>query len=768
MVRVVVLCTVFLTFFSSHLLAQATDDWSGRWDTYWRDGEARMLLQHQGENVSGTYEPGEGRIEGRAEGRVLRGSWFQDGTSGPILFALSQDGESFTGRFADGEYWNGKRASDAVGSNAANVTRDTPRAAFRALVYLENAAVYEGDISAVNAVETLLFYAGASSDERDQRRRRRLLWTIIDLSTFHIYDAPRHVEGETAQFSISPATGKFEYTIEFRKVGDGWLVVVPSVSELRRDLDDMLTALGHDTLSQLKVASNNSPRAAMRDFLQGMRNWNTGGREQALATLDLSFLPPRLYSFEAPLVAEYLKQVIDRASYVTWQEISDNPDRAGSFVFYRHPAGSVVLEQVPGPDGGPAQWKFSAETVRNAPQLFAEMQYLPVAVGIPISEPITRFFQIRERTRVFFPALLTRSGPLELWQWLFVPLSILFAVALGLLFGKGVSILLSRSLRRAERGLRVGAARRFGKPAALSLGTGFAVLAFTWTGLAETVLGPVTVGFAAVSVTSLGWMLYTFIDLAGGYFQRRTRRTSGFVDEIAVSLITGILKIGIVAAGIVAIADITGIPYEGIIAGLGVSGIALAFAARDTVSNLIGGAILMSDRPFRRGDLIETEGQMATVENVGLRSTRMRTFDDSLLVIPNSQLTNKAIVNWGQRRKRKIRLEISLHYDTPRDRLDAFKTRLREVYLAQPAADDSTGYVGLRSFGESALNMELWGYFNLADYEGYIAARHRLIGDIVDLAHNLDVDFAYPTRTIRVLSEEAEDPENEQRTSGPV
>lgn len=768
MVRVGVLCAFILAFCSSHLSAQVTDGWSGSWDTYWRDGEARMLLQQQGENVLGTYEPGNGRIEGRIDGQVLRGSWFQDGTFGPILFALSEDGQSFTGRFVDGEYWNGKRVSDTADSNIAHVTRDTPRAVFRSLVYLQNAAAYEGNISAINAAETLLLYVGEASNERDKRLRRRLLWTLIDLSTFRIYDAPRRVDGETAQFSIGPDARNFEYGIQFRKVGDAWFVVVPAASELRRDLNDMVAALGYDTLSQLKEASVNSPRAAMRDFIQGMRHWHTGGREQALAALDLSFLPPRLYNFEAPLLAEYLKQVIDRAGYVTWQEISDDPDRAGSYVFYRHPLGLVVIEPVPRPEGRAAQWMFSAETLRNAPQLFAEMQDLPVAEGISASEPITRFFQIRERIRAVFPVLLTRPGPLELWQWLVIPLSVVFSVLLGRLTGKGTSFLLNRSLRRAERGLRVGAVRRLGMPAALLVSTGFAILVFSWAGLSETILGGVTVALAATAATAVGWLLYTVIELAGGYFQRRAKRTSGLVDEIAVSLVTGVLKIGIVAAGIIAIADITGMPYEGVIAGLGLGGIALAFAARDTVSNLIGGAILMSDRPFHRGDLIETEGQMATVENVGIRSTRMRTFDDSLLVIPNSQLTDKAIVNWGQRRKRKIRLEVSLHYDTPRERLDAFKTRLRAVYLAQPAADETTGYVGLRSFGESALNIELWGYFNLADYEGYIAARHKLIGDIVGLARDLGVDFAYPTRTIRLLSTTDGENDNEHKASDPA
>jgi small-conductance mechanosensitive channel len=90
------------------------------------------------------------------------------------------------------------------------------------------------------------------------------------------------------------------------------------------------------------------------------------------------------------------------------------------------------------------------------------------------------------------------------------------------------------------------------------------------------------------------------------------------------------------------------------------------------------------------------------------------------------------------------------------------------VYLAQPAADETTGFVGLRSFGDSALNIELWGYFNLADYKDYIAARHQLIGDIVDLARDLAVDFAYPTRSIRLLSPADEKTKNERKTSDPA
>ena len=84
---------------------------------------------------------------------------------------------------------------------------------------------------------------------------------------------------------------------------------------------------------------------------------------------------------------------------------------------------------------------------------------------------------------------------------------------------------------------------------------------------------------------------------------------------------------------------------------------------------MLGGMLLMADRPFKRGDLVETEGQWAMVEVVGLRSTRLKTFDDAQLIIPNAQLSDKAIVNWGKRLRRKVAFDIALTYDTPREKL---------------------------------------------------------------------------------------------------
>jgi small-conductance mechanosensitive channel len=142
------------------------------------------------------------------------------------------------------------------------------------------------------------------------------------------------------------------------------------------------------------------------------------------------------------------------------------------------------------------------------------------------------------------------------------------------------------------------------------------------------------------------------------------------------------------------------------------------------------------------------------VETVGLRSTRLRTLDDSLLIIPNAQLSDRAIFNWGRRRKRKLLLQIGLTYDTPRDRLDRFVDRLSEVYHAQDRADETSGWVGMTGFGPSSIDIELWGYFRVPSYDEFVVARHALIGDIVELAREVGVSFAFPTRTVHVAAEE--------------
>ena len=102
----------------------------------------------------------------------------------------------------------------------------------------------------------------------------------------------------------------------------------------------------------------------MHDFLTGVHTWRDGGRDQALSTLDLSFLPEHLRAVEGPVLADYLNQIIDRAGYVIWQEIPDDPEHPAPYVHYEHSRGAVTIERVADADAGGNRWRFSSRTLR--------------------------------------------------------------------------------------------------------------------------------------------------------------------------------------------------------------------------------------------------------------------------------------------------------------------------------------------------------------------------------------------------------------------
>jgi len=737
------------------VVALAEGPWSGVWQTYWRDGAAILSLDQDGDQVTGTYEPGGGRVQATADGARLAGTWQQRGASGNFVFALDADGSVFTGRYESGEYWNGERI-DAAAAAAGPFTRtDTPREALRTLLAAGNRVAYEGEPTAMRMVEQLMAFDGAPSDSREEAVRRRLLWALVDLSTFRLRNVPGSVEGDTAAFRIGPAGTTETFELRFRRASEGWVLVVPPLDVIQADTDRLMQALGHASIEEASAARADSPRGTLRRFVLGTKDWDGPGRARALAALDLSYLPAQLYEIQAPVLADYLKRVLDRAGYPIWQEIPDDPARPTPYEHYRHPAGAIVIERSTTAEGEPGPWLFTADTMRGAPDLFTAMQDLAVAEGIPDAAPLTDFFRLRQAVRDRAPALTLRYGLLEAWQWGLLVGAGIAAILLGWAAGRAATALLRGLDRWRSLELEPATIRRLDWPLRVAVAGIAAIFAFGWLGLAQTALEGASLAITFFTTLAIALVLFRLVGLVGTHLRHHAEKTPSVVDQIAVSLAAGIVQMLIVIGALVALAEIVGLPYEGVLTGLGVGGIALAFAARDTVSNLLAGAILMADRPFRQGDLIETDHGLATVELVGPRSTRMRTLDDTLLVLPNAQLTDRGIFNFNKRRKRKILLQIGLTYDIPRDKLDAFVERLREVYNAQPRADEASAWVGMTGFGPSSIDIELWGYFRVYSHDAFVAARHALVGDIIDLAKDVGVSFAFPTRTVHIAGEGA-------------
>ena len=731
-------------------LASDTDpDWNGIWHTYWRGDQALMTLQQDGNHVTGTYRPGNGRIEAQLsdDGRLV-GRWVERGREGGVVAVLAEDGASFVGRFDNGEYWNGERLGRGDFAPVPFRTANTPREVLRTILVAMN-ATRAGRSAATLIWDPLLTHVGPETGQLDRSRRNRLFYQLIDRTTFRIYDAPSTEAADTATFGVKPAGINWTLTLTFLQQPDGtWKLEVPPLAELQSLRDTALVAAGYPDLVSWERSRAESPRGVMRRFIQGVKDWHVGGAKRALSVLDLSAVPPQVREIEGEVAADYLMQVLDRVGFVVWQEIPDNPDQNTPYVHFEHTAGKVAIAPAPDVDM-PPQWLFTAETVDALPDLYAATAALPMVAGMSPNPPFSTYFELRQWLNDISPRLSDRTVVLENWQWIALAVTLIASLLVAWLAGRGLSLVARRiaSGAHAPRATQREARKGFVWPArTMVVGLGL-LLAVHEFGLRSDVAALLAGAASFALVIAAATFSYAIVHVGGSWAYNTAIRTPGYIDELLASLATGLIKIAIVIGALFAVAEVLALPYEGVIAGLGVGGLALAIAARDTLSNFIGAAILLADRPFKRGDLVEFSGHMATVEQVGLRSTRLRTFDDSLLVVPNGLLGN----DWGRRRSRRVVLVISVTYGTPRTLIDAFTGRLRDVYLAQPTAD-STLYLGLKGFAASAIEIELWGHFRVGDYEEYIQAQHALIGDIIDLAAEMGVPFAFPTRTVVVAN----------------
>ncbi|TVQ85115.1 MAG: hypothetical protein EA400_16455 [Chromatiaceae bacterium] len=770
-------------------LATPAADWSGNWRTFWRDGQALLTLTQDGTQVRGDYQPGRGRVTGTlaAKGR-LHGRWFEEDRAGTFTFALAPDGQTFAGRFGNGEFWNGVRLAPARAQAQPFTASDSPRETLRTIVTALNATA-AGDVDATLIWEPLLLFAeDAASSTRELARRRQLLFRLIDLSTFRIHEAPESGDDGSAAFAIGPAGTNWTFDLEFVAAAPGrWQLLVPRLRTLERALAGSLGAMGFDDYNSYLQQRTAHPRQVMRDFLTGVATWHAGGEQLALATLDLSDISPALQAIEGTLAADFLRQIIDRVGYVIWQEIPDDPVRATPYVHYSHGLGEIAI--VPLAGDGPVEWRFSRASIRAAPAIFQAIQTLPVADGLLEPRPFSDYFRLRQAVADLSPALLARGWLLEHWQWLAL-LSIFAGLALlawlsGLLLewlaralmrvrngvkaaGRDVRVAADAAAEEAatqdahgdaaadsDAGADVGAAptrahRRLLWPLRLLLfGAGLHALIGD-LGLPRDVLQALGVLSALLLILGLAGLAYRSTGLVGGHFIRRAEQTASYIDDIVASLATGLVKLAIIISTIIAAAETVGLPYEGVIAGLGIGGLALAIAARETVSNFLGAGILLADRPFKRGDLVQVGGHLAVIETVGLRSTRLRTLEDSLLMVPNGKLADEIIDNFGRRRRRRLVLEMRLAYATARARLEAFVEAVRATYLAQPRALPETLHIGLSDLGQSSIDIKLIASFDVVSLREFTAAKHQLLADIVSTAERLGVAFAFPTRTLHI------------------
>ena len=213
-----------------------------------------------------------------------------------------------------------------------------------------------------------------------------------------------------------------------------------------------------------------------------------------------------------------------------------------------------------------------------------------------------------------------------------------------------------------------------------------------------------------------------------------------------------VLKIFIYAMGIVIIVQEWGYDANGLIASLGVVGLALSLAAQDTASNVFGFAAIVGDNPFEVGDFIVTPDVQGTVEHVGVRSTRIRRIDQAIASVPNSVLTNATLVNWTRLRKRRFDTIIGLTYDTTSSQMEAFLEELRIRIAEHNIVERDSTIVHFIEFGDSSLNIRVIASILLAEWADYTAEVEQLNLIIMRLVDEMGLSMAFPSRSIYIES----------------
>jgi len=263
----------------------------------------------------------------------------------------------------------------------------------------------------------------------------------------------------------------------------------------------------------------------------------------------------------------------------------------------------------------------------------------------------------------------------------------------------------------------------------------------------ENVVHQATSLVAAVAIIMVA---FRAIDIGVAVLARRASETETMLDDSLVPLLRTTMRLFVTAVGVLFVLQNLDVNVSSLVAGLGLGGLAIALAAQDTVRNVLGGATIFADKPFEVGDWVVVDGVEGTVETVGFRSTRVRTFYNSLVSVPNGNLMNAGIDNMGQRRWRRYKTTLGVGYHTTPDQMQAFVEGIRAIIQASPGMRQDYYIVEFHGFGATSLDVLVYCFMDAADWNEELRTRHVLNLDIMRLAEALKVDFAFPTQTVHI------------------
>ena len=396
---------------------------------------------------------------------------------------------------------------------------------------------------------------------------------------------------------------------------------------------------------------------------------------------------------------------------------------------------NVELVRVSDPAAGEI-WLFSSQVLAEVPDLFSQIENSDVESRLP------RFLATQQ----------VLSTPL----WRVIAFVLLIPVSLGLAWG---TVKLLRAglriwLRRRHHPILEDVHNSLAAPATVILTVALHQIGIYFLGMPLLIRVYYQKLTVIILVAGLAWLVFRLINRWGERARLKALGGSGYRSGSIVLLGQRFLKVLVVVVAVLIMLSIFGLDMTTAVAGLGIGSIAIAFAAQKTLENLIGGISIIGDQVIRVGETCRIGEKVGTVEDISLRSTRIRTLDRTELSVPNGQLANMNVENLSRSDTSLFRATIGLRHETSPDQLRSLLKEIPALLRQHPKVDPDVARVRFVGFGESSLDVEIHCHILTGALDEFLAIREDLLLRIMDLVAGAGAGFAIPSRTLYVTQDQ--------------
>ncbi|MCG6907210.1 MAG: mechanosensitive ion channel family protein [Desulfobacteraceae bacterium] len=479
--------------------------------------------------------------------------------------------------------------------------------------------------------------------------------------------------------------------------------------------------------------------------------------------IDLSAVAPSARYDVGMDTLGYLLDIFGRIDPLDLEAIPDQATVEAGQVgeYWRIPRTPITITKIQGGERE-GEFLFAARTITVAPRFYKRIAHLPLRSSLEIASWTQAMPQV---TGPMIPKWIPANIPAPLQEiWQKTPIWKVIAVALMTTLAAVLLTVFHRMVNRKKaKGQFSTALRRALTPIAT-------LLFFSWFSNFITLQINVAGGFAIIVETTttiimylaaawLAWLLLRA--LFAGIVRSRNIPEDSF-DAHLWRLAGKLLGIAAVVVILARAAHYLGVPLYSVIAGLGIGGLAVALAIRPTLENLIGGIILYVDQPVRVGDFCSFGDKTGTIESIGVRSTKLRALDRTLISIPNAALADMQLINYAKCDRMLIMTIIGLRYETEPDQMRYVLVKIREMLHAHPRIDSETIRVRFFEYGASSLDIQIRIYALTRDWNEFFAIREDVLLRINDIVREAGTGFAFPSQTMYFSRDQGLDEKSSQ------